>query len=128
MTWKQIHEKALAASAEYRRTESALRKARRAAARVAVQVGPARVVARRNGNRVPLPALIRHAVHLRDEGRCAYIDPARGRCRNKRWLELHHPRRVALGGLHSEDNLVTLCTFHHHVAHGRSVFNRKVVT
>lgn len=117
-----------AALKEFVERHSDVRKARRAAAKVAVQVGPAQVVARRNGKRVPLPAPIRHAVHLRDEGRCTYIDPVRGRCPNKRWLELHHPRRVALGGLHSEDNLVTLCTFHHHVAHGLSVFNRKVVT
>jgi hypothetical protein len=66
------------------------------------------------------PASTKHAVNLRDRGRCVFIYPDGTRCEEERWIERHHPIQVAHGGLSTEDNLETLCFFHHRYLHRTS--------
>jgi HNH endonuclease len=65
-------------------------------------------------------ASTKHAVNLRDRGRCVFIYPDGTRCEEERWIERHHPIPVAQGGLSTEDNLETLCSFHHRYLHRTS--------
>jgi len=68
-------------------------------------------------NRVPISAVIQHEVRLRDQGQCVHQDLKGIRCINKRWVELHHIRHRAEGGLNTTENLVTLCSAHHRGQH-----------
>ncbi len=67
--------------------------------------------------RIPVPAAIRHQVNLRDQRRCAHIQPDGIRCNQARWIEIHHKIPVSQGGLNTVDNLITLCSTHHKFAH-----------
>jgi hypothetical protein len=67
-------------------------------------------VARRPGVR-RVPAAVRRAVWLRDQGRCTFLG-ARGRCREKGFLEYHHLRPFADGGPTSVENLQLRCRAH----------------
>ena len=64
-----------------------------------------------------MSARIRHEVHARDQGQCTHINSAGRRCENRRWIDIHHvvPREV--GGAHTADTLVTLCSAHHRMEH-----------
>ncbi len=81
---------------------------------------PASFPALRLGRRVAPPARIENAVHLRDGGRCTAVHPVHGRCESRRWVELHHPIPIAMGGRHSVKNLVTLCSAHHRGVHRKA--------
>jgi hypothetical protein len=59
-----------------------------------------------------LPAAVRRAVWMRDEGRCAFRG-AGGRCRETGRLEFHHRIPLADGGPTSVANLELRCTAHH---------------
>ncbi len=65
------------------------------------------------------PAEIEHAVNLRDQNQCAYIDARGNHCESKRWLHKHHVHHFADGGSHSAENLETLCSAHHKIRHMR---------
>lgn len=65
-----------------------------------------------NRNRVAIPASVRHAVYLRDRGRCTYPN-----CGETRWTEIHHVKFVARGGGNNLENLLTLCAGHHRGMH-----------
>jgi hypothetical protein len=66
--------------------------------------------------RSPIPAHIKHQVHLRDGFQCTHIHN-NTRCTQKRWLDVHHIQHVALGGDNSLENLTTLCSAHHKARH-----------
>jgi hypothetical protein len=61
----------------------------------------------------PLPTRVKHQVHVRDRHQCTHVDRNGDRCPNQRWLEIHHLKSFAQGGLHEISNLVTLCSAHH---------------
>jgi hypothetical protein len=63
-----------------------------------------------------VPAALRRAVFERDGGRCTYVSAAGERCRETHGLELHHVRAYALGGEHSEANIVLRCRAHNLLA------------
>jgi hypothetical protein len=59
-----------------------------------------------------IPAQVRHAVNLRDQGKCQVEG-----CPNERYVDLHHIIHQPQGGKHTEDNLITLCSAHHRIQH-----------
>lgn len=59
-----------------------------------------------------IPAEVRRVVWKRDEGRCAYIGPGERRCEQTGWLEFHHRKAFAKGGLSIPDNLELRCRAH----------------
>ncbi len=67
--------------------------------------------------RMPIAARTRHAVNVRDQAQCTFIDLAGHRCTNDRWLHTHHIISVSHGGSNEQDNLTTLCSFHHDLVH-----------
>jgi hypothetical protein len=71
--------------------------------------------------RKKLSAVQKHAVHLRDGGRCTHVDAGGNRCLSERWLHIHHLRPVSLGGGNDPENLTTLCSYHHDLAHQLSL-------
>ena len=71
--------------------------------------------------RKPPNAAQKHEVSARDGGRCTHIDSAGKRCDSDRWLHVHHLIPVSRGGGNEPENLVTLCSFHHDLAHQLSL-------
>jgi 5-methylcytosine-specific restriction endonuclease McrA len=69
--------------------------------------------------RSPIPAAIRHQVMLRDRGECQGKTPQGTRCGCRQWTDIHHIQPVSLGGSNDLDNLLTLCSSHHRLVHGR---------
>jgi hypothetical protein len=69
------------------------------------------------GQRTPTPTRLKHAIALRDERRCTEILPNGARCNESRWIEHHHIKLIGQGGLHSLENLTTLCSAHHKRRH-----------
>ena len=70
--------------------------------------------------RIPIAAQTTHQINLRDQGRCGHVDSDGNRCGNIRWLDRHHLVPVAHGGNNSVENLLTLCSNHHHLLHRNS--------
>jgi len=62
------------------------------------------------------PARVVHQVNLRDQGRCR-VKVGGKACGSRHYTEIHHIRPFSLGGVHSLDNLVTLCSGHHRAVH-----------
>ena len=58
-----------------------------------------------------IPPAIRRALMQRDHG-CAFPG-----CTHTRFLHAHHLRHWLHGGATSLDNLLMLCSFHHHLVH-----------
>jgi hypothetical protein len=58
-----------------------------------------------------IPAGIRRAVWIHDEGRCAFVGTD-GRCAETAFLEIHHVRPFADGGPTTIDNLALRCRAH----------------
>ena len=67
--------------------------------------------------RKPLRAEARHAVNLRDQGRCQAITPDGSKCGQSRWIHYHHVKPVVEGGGNSVENIITLCSGHHRLWH-----------
>lgn len=68
--------------------------------------------------RRPLPARQTHQVYLRDKGRCQHINThTQTSCGQTRYIEIHHKKPLSLGGGHELQNLITLCSEHHKMAH-----------
>ena len=67
--------------------------------------------------RKPLPAATRHAINLRDQGRCTEIHEDGTRCENTKWLHTHHIIPLENGGTDELSNLTTLCSTHHEIHH-----------
>ena len=66
--------------------------------------------------RKPIPAEVKHAVHLRDQGQCAFHFKGK-RCEGRRFLQIHHKIPVSKGGKNTLENLMTLCSSHHSLVH-----------
>jgi hypothetical protein len=60
---------------------------------------------------------VEHAVNLRDQNQCRYVNKNGQRCEERKWLHKHHIREFALGGEHTLENLETLCSAHHKILH-----------
>jgi hypothetical protein len=58
-----------------------------------------------------IPAAVKRAVFARDEGRCAFVG-ARGRCKERGFLEFHHLIPFADGGATDVANLQLRCRAH----------------
>ena len=57
-----------------------------------------------------IPADIKRAVFLRDQGKCTYVNPKNGLCCESEFgLEYEHTHPFALDGEHSIDNLTLRC-------------------
>ena len=69
---------------------------------------------RRRGRHVP--AAVKHEVFVRDAGRCNHVDERGERCRETRYLELHHLQPFARGGQHIATNLALRCSAHNALA------------
>jgi hypothetical protein len=63
---------------------------------------------------------VKHAVHLRDEHQCTEVDNVGTRCREGRWLDLHHIVPRSKGGANSLENLRTVCRRHHREIHRKT--------
>ncbi|HYO96740.1 MAG TPA: hypothetical protein VER33_19645 [Polyangiaceae bacterium] len=76
-----------------------------------------------------VPAGTKREVFLRDAGRCSYVDERGERCRETRYLELHHLQPFAQGGEHVATNVALRCAAHNALAaeedYGRAVIERK---
>jgi len=59
-----------------------------------------------------IPAAVRRAVHVRDGGRCRFVDEHGRRCSERHRLEFHHRHPFGLGGDHSPGNISLLCREH----------------
>jgi hypothetical protein len=66
--------------------------------------------------RPTVPAAIRHAVWLRDGGRCTWQRPDGSRCNERSMLELDHIKMWCRGGEHELDNLTLRCRRHNQFA------------
>jgi hypothetical protein len=77
-----------------------------------------------------ISADVKHAVWLRDEGQCTYVDHDGKRCCSRHQLEFEHIIPFALGGENSVDNIRLLCRCHNsHMADrtfGRRLMNQKL--
>src|SRR5690606_27831502 len=69
--------------------------------------------------RKPIPAVVKHAVRLRDQGQCTFHFKGK-RCEGRRFLHIHHRIPVSKGGKNTVENLMTLCSRHHTLVHERS--------
>jgi hypothetical protein len=63
-----------------------------------------------------IPARVRRAVWQRDRGRCTFVDARGERCRETRYLELHHVDPHGRGGPPTEANLYLRCRAHNVLA------------
>jgi hypothetical protein len=64
-----------------------------------------------------IPALLEHAVRLRDSGQCTHRSLQGVRCSERRWLDIHHIKPLFEGGVTTLDNLTLICRGHHQVIH-----------
>ncbi|MDR3607215.1 MAG: HNH endonuclease signature motif containing protein [Oligoflexia bacterium] len=64
-----------------------------------------------------IPAELKHKVMRRDRGQCTARGVDGKRCPERRWLDAHHIKPIALGGRTTLENLTTLCASHHRLVH-----------
>jgi hypothetical protein len=104
----------------------AIRTAREPAPQRKLAAGPASAT-RQRGRYVP--AVERREVFTRDEARCTFTDEQGQRCRETRYLELHHLKPFAQGGENVASNLTLRCSAHNSLAaeedFGRHVIEQK---
>ena len=67
--------------------------------------------------RRPLASAVKHAVRIRDGGKCQARKPGGGYCGSTRWLDLHHILPLSRGGNNAPSNLATLCRACHQRTH-----------
>ncbi|MFT4569698.1 MAG: hypothetical protein ACI8TX_001593 [Hyphomicrobiaceae bacterium] len=76
-----------------------------------------------------IPAALRRAVWLRDDGRCGFEDAQGHRCRATRNLEFHHKIPFGRGGQHEIENIELRCHGHNQyqadLDFGRAFMGRK---
>jgi len=73
-----------------------------------------------------VPADVRHAVELRDGGRCSYISPDGVRCCERKGLEFDHIIPYSLGGGSTNENLRLVCRTHN-LMYAEQVFGREMI-
>jgi len=66
----------------------------------------------KKGDSRHVPAPVKRAVWLRDGGRCAFVGKGGHRCKERGFLEFHHLRPYAVGGLATTDNIQIRCRAH----------------
>jgi hypothetical protein len=71
--------------------------------------------------RRPLSASEKHAVFLRDEGRCTFVNEQGEHCGADRYLHVHHIKMMSHGGTNELSNTTTLCAAHHDLVHQLSL-------
>ena len=76
-----------------------------------------------------IPAAVRHAVWLRDRGRCSFVNLETGEgCGSKHFIELDHIKPHARGGANTVENLRLRCRAHNYRhsidSYGSKVANR----
>lgn len=59
----------------------------------------------------------KNEVMRRDQSQCRFVHSNGQRCKNRRWLHIHHIQPKAQGGGNHVDNLITLCSAHHQFIH-----------
>ena len=64
-----------------------------------------------------IPAAIKNRVHIRDQRQCTQNDLNGLRCKERRWLDIHHLIPVSKGGASTLENLATVCKAHHKMIH-----------
>ena len=69
------------------------------------------------GLRRAIPGEVEHHVHLRDQRECQHEYPSGEKCREKRWIHLHHKLPISQGGDHRPENIITMCSAHHELVH-----------
>jgi 5-methylcytosine-specific restriction endonuclease McrA len=85
-----------------------------AAREAPAEAGQSALTPRQRGRYVP--AAERREVFERDGGRCSYADSSGARCRETRYLELHHLKPFAQGGANLASNLTLRCAAHNALA------------
>jgi len=78
--------------------------------------------------RGPIPTSTSHELSLRDRQQCTFVLPSGQRCPSRRWLHRHHIVPRSQGGMHSFENLTTVCSTHHQFLHGRERLETQVIT
>jgi hypothetical protein len=75
-----------------------------------------------------ISAPVRRAVHERDRGQCAYVDPTGRRCTETKWLEFHHLEPYGKNGDRSVNNVELRCRCHNlyqaELDYGKDVMGR----
>ncbi len=64
-----------------------------------------------------IPSKVKHAVQLRDSGRCRHLLPEGDRCESRQFLHFHHVVHFEDGGASTLENLILLCSNHHRRVH-----------
>jgi hypothetical protein len=59
-----------------------------------------------------IPAAVRRAVWVRDQGRCSFVAKSGRRCRERGHLEFHHVEPYAVGGAATVGNIALRCRAH----------------
>jgi len=66
-----------------------------------------------------IPKKVIDEVLIRSGGLCEYIEMGHRCCRYDPWRRaLHHIKKRSQGGLHTPENIILLCGYHHSLAHG----------
>lgn len=75
-----------------------------------------RAVAKNSGGKDPLVRARQKAL-VRDQAKCQFKMPDGKICASRQWIDLHHIHPQAEGGEDNLENLITLCSAHHRMAH-----------
>jgi hypothetical protein len=74
-----------------------------------------------------IPAAVRRAVYMRDQGRCRFEDENGRRCSETEGLEFHHVVPYGRGGDHDPSNIRLMCRIHNlyeaEAEYGRTLMN-----
>ena len=70
--------------------------------------------------RIALPSQLIHQLNIRDQGQCVHRYLGGTRCKEKKWLHMHHLIPISHGGTNTLDNLQTVCSGHHAFRHQQS--------
>ena len=70
--------------------------------------------------RTNIPAKTIHQLQLKLKNQCAHQDKQGKRCKQRRYLDIHHIQPVSKGGTHDLNNLTLLCNGHHRAIHARA--------
>jgi 5-methylcytosine-specific restriction endonuclease McrA len=96
----------------YRTARRQQKSRRRREKQAALERGAAGCVPKRPQGRPHVPAELRDAVWIRDEGRCTFVGADGRRCGSRWWLEMDHIVPVARGGPTTLENVRLLCGRH----------------
>ena len=72
-------------------------------------------------NRKPLPAKTKHLLYLKAKGQCTHVNFQGERCKEMRFLDIHHIFPKSKGGGDHLGNLTLLCRGHHRMVHEQKI-------